>query len=63
VSFPQLFAEGKSLKSMGIAMPQDKYKGRIFKANTEENFSAETNSQQFVFAKILAYMVEHFLCF
>jgi hypothetical protein len=27
VSFPQLFAKGKSLKSVGIDMPQDKYKG------------------------------------
>jgi hypothetical protein len=26
-SFPQLFAKGKSLKSVGKSMPQDKYKG------------------------------------
>jgi hypothetical protein len=25
VSFPQLFAKGKSLKSVGIEMPRDKY--------------------------------------
>jgi hypothetical protein len=27
VPFPQLFAEGKSLKSEGIGMPRDKNKG------------------------------------
>jgi hypothetical protein len=28
VSFPQLIYKWKSLKSVGIAMPQDKYKGQ-----------------------------------
>jgi hypothetical protein len=28
VPFPQLFAKGKSLKSEGIGMPQDKNKGQ-----------------------------------
>jgi hypothetical protein len=28
MSFPQLFAKGKSLKPVGIDMPQDKYKGQ-----------------------------------
>jgi hypothetical protein len=28
VSFPQIFAKGKSLKSVGIGMLQDKYKGQ-----------------------------------